>query len=579
MANIKDNWLKQIREGKKPQVATEEVKEKFEEKMEAIGLKEKEREAATKAAIGGFQYIDLKGFPISPETLVLFSERQAQELKVVCFFRGANDIRIGAVDPRSDRLQKLTANFAKQYHADVKIYLISDKSFESAFKLYQAVPRVRKFVSGVEISEQDIRRYGKEITTFKDLNKRLQEVSVTDMLTLIIAAAIKARSSDIHIEAEEKGVKVRFRIDGILHEVAVLEPKVWPQVVARVKLVAKLKINIEDRPQDGRFTIFLAQEKIDVRVSALPTAYGESVVMRLLMSSAVGFAFEDLGLRGKAFEALKIEIQKPNGMIVTTGPTGSGKTTTLYAVLNKLNDPGTKIITIEAPIEYKLSGINQSQVNHSKNYTFANGLRSILRQDPDIVMVGEVRDLETAEIAINAALTGHLVITTLHTNDAAGTIPRLLSMEVKPFLLAPAINAMIGQRLVRRICEHCKEEAELDNRTISRVMEILSEIPDQSGAKIPMAELKRLKFYQGGGCEECQGLGYKGRVGIFEVMTMNKEVENLILNGHVSEYDMRSIGIKYGMITMIQDGLLKAVDGITTVEEIFRVAKDITAKL
>ncbi|OGY47186.1 MAG: hypothetical protein A3J62_03155 [Candidatus Buchananbacteria bacterium RIFCSPHIGHO2_02_FULL_38_8] len=441
------------------------------------------------------------------------------------------------------------------------------------------MPKVRKFVAGVEITEQDIKRFEKEIKTFRDLTKKLNEVSVTDILNLIMAAAIKARSSDIHIEAEEKSIKVRFRIDGILHDVANLEVAVWPKIIARVKLVSRLKINIEDRPQDGRFTIFLTNEKIDVRVSTLPTAYGESVVMRLLMSSAVGHAFEDLGLRGKAFESLKIEITKPNGMIVTTGPTGSGKTTTLYAVLNKLNDPGTKIITIEDPIEYKIEGINQSQVDRSKGYTFASGLRNILRQDPDIVMVGEIRDLETAEIGINAALTGHLVITTLHTNDAAGTIPRLLSMQVKPFLLAPAINAMIGQRLVRRICESCSRETELDSQTMSRVMKILADIPEESGFRIPDSELKKLKFYKGVGCEECQGLGYKGRIGIFEVMTMNKEIESLILNGHVSEYDMRAIGVKYGMITMIQDGLLKAADGITTVEEVFRVAKDIITKL
>ncbi|OGY44883.1 MAG: hypothetical protein A2729_01905 [Candidatus Buchananbacteria bacterium RIFCSPHIGHO2_01_FULL_39_14] len=441
------------------------------------------------------------------------------------------------------------------------------------------MPQVRKFVSGVEISEVEIKRYEKEISTFKDLNKKLKEVSITDLLTLAIAAAIKARASDLHIEAEEKGIKLRFRIDGILQDAAELDAKIWPQVISRIKLVAKLKINVADRPQDGRFTIFLSDDKIEVRVSTLPTAYGESVVMRLLMSSAAGLAFEDLGLRGKAFEALKLEIIKPNGMVITTGPTGSGKTTTLYAVLNKLNDPGTKIITIEDPIEYKLPGINQSQVDYGKNYTFANGLRSILRQDPDIVMVGEIRDLETAEIAINAALTGHLVISTLHTNDAAGTIPRLLSMQVKPFLLAPAINTMIGQRLIRRICSACKKVAELDNKTLSRVMAILNEIPEESGYHFSPTELKKLKFYRGGGCEQCQGLGYKGRMGIFEVMTMNQEVENLILAGQVSEYDMRAIAVKYGMITMIQDGLLKAVDGITTVEEVFRVAKDITAKL
>ncbi|MDD2807681.1 MAG: GspE/PulE family protein [Patescibacteria group bacterium] len=578
MSQAKENFFDSI-DSLKPRVATADVTEKFDEKMKSIGLKEKEREAQSKAGMAGAQYIDLKGFPISPETLTLFSEEDSKQLGAVCFFRGSNDIRIGALDPQHPKLLEITKMLAKENHADVQVYLISQNSFNFAYNLYRIIPKIRKFVSGVEITEEELKKYETSISTLQDLNKKLSEISITDMVTLIIAAAIKSRSSDIHIEAEEKGIKVRFRIDGILHDAAEMEPKVWPQVIARIKLVSKLKINVEDRPQDGRFTIFMTKEKIDVRVSTLPTAYGESVVMRLLMSSAVGLMFEDLGLRGKAFESLKIEIEKPNGMIVTTGPTGSGKTTTLYAVLNKLNDPGTKIITIEDPVEYKLDGVNQSQIDYSKKYTFANGLRSILRQDPDIVMVGEVRDLETAEIAINAALTGHLVITTLHTNDAAGTIPRLLSMQVKPFLLAPAINAMIGQRLVRKICEFCKKEDEPDSRTLSRVMEILAELPEQSGFKIPTDQIKKLKFYKGGGCEECQGLGYKGRVGIFEVMTMNKEVENLILTGHVSEYDMRAIAVRNGMITMIQDGLLKAVDGITTVEEIFRVAKDITERL
>lgn len=579
MSIIKDNLIDEFRTSQLPKISSDDVTEKFQSKMKNIGIKEKEREAQIKAQMIGSQYIDLKGFPISPETLSIFSEAQSKELGAICFFRGSNDIRIGAIDPRNKKLLEISKVLGKENRSDVKIYLISENSFNFAFDLYKVIPKIRKFISGVEITEQDIKKFEKEIATFKDLNEKLKEVSITDMFTLIVAAAIKARTSDIHIEAEEKGVKVRFRIDGILHDVAEMEPKVWPQVVARVKLVSKLKINIEDRPQDGRFTIFLTEDKVDVRVSTLPTAYGESVVMRLLMSSSVGLSFEDLGIRGKAFEDLKNEIQKPNGMIVTTGPTGSGKTTTLYAILNKLNDPGTKIITIEDPVEYKLDGVNQSQVDHSKNYTFANGLRSILRQDPDIVMVGEIRDLETAEIAINAALTGHLVISTLHTNDASGTIPRLLSMQVKPFLLAPAINAMIGQRLVRKICKNCKQEAELDNQTMSRVMKILDKIPEESGFKFSKEELKKLKFYKGGGCEECQGLGYKGRLGIFEVMNMNKEVETLILTGHVSEYDMRNIGVKNGMITMVQDGLLKAADGITTVAEVFRVAKDIEDQL
>ncbi|MFA6322558.1 MAG: GspE/PulE family protein [Candidatus Buchananbacteria bacterium] len=573
-----DDLIKQILTTRKPIISENETQKEFESKIKQIKSQDKEREAQSQASRAGYDYISLKGFPINSETLSIIPEKLAREIKAICFYMGADDIRIGAIDPNNQTLKDLVVSLEKEYHANGKIYLISEESFKFAFELYKTLPRIRKVVGGVEITEEDIKKFEKEISTFKDLNRKLDEVTITDMLTLIIAAAIKARSSDIHIEAEEKGVKIRFRIDGILQDAAELKPKTWPQVISRVKLISKLKINIADRPQDGRFTIFLESEKIDVRVSTLPTAYGESVVMRLLMSSIVGVSFEDLGLRGRAFEQLKNEIQKPNGMIVTTGPTGSGKTTTLYAILNKLNDSETKIITIEDPVEYKLAGINQSQIDPSKGYNFASGLRSILRQDPDVIMVGEIRDLETSEIAINAALTGHLVVSTIHTNDAAGTIPRFLSMQVKPYLLAPALNAMIGQRLVRKICPNCKNEVELDNKTLSRVMKILSEIPEKSGTKIPEAELKKLKFYKGGGCEACQGLGYKGRIGIYEVLAMNKDVENLILSGQVSEYDMRAIGFKNGMISMIQDGLLKAIDGITSVDEVFRVAKDVSAQ-
>jgi len=333
-------------------------------------------------------------------------------------------------------------------------------------------------------------------------------------------------------------------------------------------MISGVKINITDKPQDGRISIFLKDDRIDIRASFLPTAHGESVVMRLLKSSSVGLTFEDLGIRDRSFEQLKREIDRPNGMIITTGPTGSGKTTTLYAILKKLNKKETKIITIEDPIEYQLEGINQSQT--SKNYTFSLGLRSIVRQDPDIIMVGEIRDLETAEISIQAALTGHLVLSTIHTNDAAGTVPRFLSMGAKPFLLAPALNAMIGQRLVRRVCSKCKKEIIIEDEQMKRIKDIINSMPEEYKNKI---DINNLKFYKGEGCEECQGIGYKGRVGIYEIMIMNKEVEQLILSEKVSEYDMRDIASKNGMITMVQDGLLKAIDGITTVEEVFRVAE------
>ncbi|MEI6597112.1 MAG: GspE/PulE family protein, partial [bacterium] len=305
-----------------------------------------------------------------------------------------------------------------------------------------------------------------------------------------------------------------------------------------------------------------------IRASFLPTNFGESVVMRLLRSSSVGLEFNDLGIRDRAFNQLKKEVERPNGMIITTGPTGSGKTTTLYAILRKLNNPETKIITIEDPIEYQLSGVNQSQT--SKNYTFAEGLRSIVRQDPDIVMVGEIRDLETAEIAIQAALTGHLVLSTIHTNDAAGTVPRFLSMGAKPYLLAPALNAMIGQRLVRKICQKCKHEIKLEVESLARVKKLLDELLEEDKKKI---DFNNLKFYQGDGCEACQDIGYKGRIGIYEVLVMNQEIQKLILSGVASEYDIRDNAKKNGMITMVQDGLLKALDGITSVDEIFRVSE------
>jgi len=329
-------------------------------------------------------------------------------------------------------------------------------------------------------------------------------------------------------------------------------------------------MNITDRPQDGRFTIYLEKEKIDVRVSCLPTSYGESVVMRLLLSSSIGLGFEKLGFRKEVLNLLKQQIKRPNGMIITTGPTGSGKTTTLYAILNELNDKETKIITLEDPVEYRLQGINQSQVDKSKNYTFAKGLRSILRQDPDVVMVGEIRDLETSEIAVQAALTGHLVISTLHTNDAAGALPRLLSMGVKPFLLAPSINAVIGQRLVRKICDKCKKEISIPLEQMEKVKKILLEIPVNSMIKI---DLDKLKFYKGEGCEACQGLGYKGRMGIYEVFTIDSDIEKEILSGQLSEYKMKELTKAQGMITMVQDGVLKALEGITSIDEVFRVAE------
>ncbi|MDO8669643.1 MAG: GspE/PulE family protein [Candidatus Buchananbacteria bacterium] len=541
----------------------------LQEKIKEITIKDKEGETEKTAASLGLPYINLIGFGTGPEALATIPKDQSKELKVICFFNDGKEIRLGAVDI-TEEIKKLAEELKEKHHAHTVIYLISQNSFDHTFKLYDALPEIRKFIKGIEITEAEIDKFEKEIKTFKDLDERIKKSSITELVTLIIAGAIKSRASDIHIEAEEKDIKIRYRIDGVLNDAAIIEKDIWPKIASRLKQLAKLKINVVDRPQDGRFSIFLKDNRIDVRVSALPTGFGESIVIRLLMASAVGLSFEELGIRGRQFKILEREIQRPNGMIVTTGPTGSGKTTTLYAVLKKLNSTETKIITIEDPIEYELGGINQSQV--TTDYTFSKGLRSIVRQDPDIIMVGEIRDLETAEISIQAALTGHLVLSTIHTNDAFGAIPRFLALGAKPFLLAPALNVAIGQRLVRKICEKCKTETELDKESLDRVKTLLTALPAEEKKEYKV-DLDKLKFYKGQGCEVCQGLGYKGRIGIYEIMPIEGEIEDAISKGTMSENDIREIAKKIGIVSMVQDGILKALEGITSVEEVFRVAE------
>lgn len=552
-------------------VATPETEEKFREKMQEIKLKEKEHLTQESASRAGLSYINLTGFPIGPETLTIIPRQFAEKLRVVCFLKSGHEIRIATVDPDRPGVRELGEEIAAENNAHVGLYVISDRSFEQAFKLYDRIPRPRKVVSGVEIKEEDVQRYRSELRDFRELEQKVHRVPLTETFTLILAGAIQSRASDIHVEAEEEDVKVRYRIDGVLQTAASLPKDTWSRIINRIKLVSRLKINVDKVPQDGRVTLYLDKDRVDVRVSTLPTAFGESVVLRLLMSSSVVISFEKLGVRGRAFEILSQEIQRPNGMILTSGPTGSGKTTTLYAVSMKLNKADTKIVTLEDPIEYRLPGVNQSQVDWAKGYTFANGLRAILRQDPDIVLVGEIRDFETADTAIQAALTGHLVISTLHTNNAVGVIPRLLSMGVKPYFLAPALNVTMAQRLVRVVCDKCTVEDRVDPEALARVQKILQGIPKNSG--VVYDPLKPLRLVRGAGCDNCLGIGFKGRTGIFEVFTTPGDVERLVLSGEVNETQLKKLAYEQGMLTMVQDGLLKALDGITTVEEVFSVAE------
>jgi type IV pilus assembly protein PilB len=543
--------------------------EKFEEKMQDVRLKEKETLAETQAKEQGLPYVNLKGFPISPEALRLIEQKRAQAAKVVCFLFTGPEIRVASTHPDKQAVQDLLHELQERHKANGGVYKISEESLRVALKAYDTLPKIKKIVKGVKVTDEELEQFKSQLKQYADVQKVMDSANVTDIMTIIMAAGLQFETSDVHVEAEQNKITVRFRVDGVLQDVATLPHDFWKKIVARIKLISGLKINVTNRPQDGRFTIFLKEGDTDVRVSTIPTTWGESVVMRLLRPGSINVEFGQLGYRPLAEEKLRKEIEKPHGMIITTGPTGSGKTTTLYAILRKLNTPDVKIITLEDPIEYKLEGINQSQIDQSKKYTFAGGLRSILRQDPDIVMVGEIRDLETAEVAINAALTGHLMLSTLHTNDAAGAIPRFISMGVKPFLLAPALNAIIGQRLTRRICAECKEETALEAEELAFIKKVVAEIPETSGEKV--APETEWKFYKGKGCETCNNSGYKGRVGIYEILTMSEEIK-AALSEKISEYEVRVLAKQQGMTTMQQDGILKVLDGLTTISEIQRVA-------
>ena len=389
----------------------------------------------------------------------------------------------------------------------------------------------------------------------------IREAPISKIVSTILEFAIKARASDVHIEPLEQKTRVRYRIDGILYEKLILPKNVHDSVISRIKILSHLKIDEKRLPQDGRFNFRAGEEEVDLRVSSLPSVFGEKIVMRLLKKTLKVPDLPELGLRGKALTNLQASIRVPHGIILVTGPSGSGKTTTLYAVLSKINSPKVNIMTLEDPVEYQMTGIIQVQVNPQAGLTFASGLRSFLRQDPDIVMVGEVRDKETAELAIQAALTGHLVFSTLHTNSAAGALPRLLDMDVEPFLLASSMTCIVGQRVVRQVCPSCKE-------IYSPPAEVVADFKKILGPLMPATPT----LYKGKKCEACDGTGYQGRIGIFEVLPITEKIGRMILERSPSS-KLENQAVADGMITMKQDGYLKILEGITTLEEVLRVAE------
>ncbi|MDP3993679.1 MAG: GspE/PulE family protein [Candidatus Doudnabacteria bacterium] len=540
---------------------------KISEVFTDLNRKFEEQQAQRTAKVHNLPYFDLTGFPIDEVALAEMSVDEAVAAQVIPFYKEGPLLRIAIVDPKNKNLLAVLETLKKK--SEVEPYLVSKSGLEAAMGQY------KKIIAPVQAGS----RHEVTVATGADVLEKLKHLPLSDtatggltiseILEMIIGAAVNTRSSDIHLEPEKKFMKVRFRIDGVLQDIATLPTPIVRNLLSRIKLLSGLKLNITSVPQDGRFSIKSDDRNLDLRVSVLPTNYGESVVIRILGIQDVGLDINDLGLRGMAFKVVQEELEKPNGMILTTGPTGSGKTTTLYAFLNYLNRSGVKIITLEDPVEYQLEGINQTPIDRSGGMDFAKGLRSILRQDPDIVMVGEIRDFETGETAAQAALTGHMVLSTLHTNDAAGAIPRLLDLGVKPVTLAPALNALLAQRLLRRICPDCKEVYRPAPKEMERVKSILSQIPSKSVVDVP----KRYTFYHGKGCAKCHDLGYRGRVGIFEVFAVDDKIQQAIFD-QVSTNQIKKLAVDAGMVTMQQDGLLKALEGLTDLAEVWRVTEE-----
>jgi len=427
----------------------------------------------------------------------------------------------------------------------------------------------KKIVGAVEIPEEKFENFKKSVKNISDFKENLQPFlknRATEILDIILGGAVALDSSDVHLEPEEEQVKLRARMDGVLQDVLYLDKKLFETLLSRIKLLSGIKLNVVDRPQDGRFSVLIGKDAIEIRSSTLPAEYGEAVVLRILNPKSL-ISLDGLGLREDLLKIFSSEIKKPHGMIIVTGPTGSGKTTTLYSFLKQLKSPEIKIITIEDPIEYHLEGVSQTQVSPEKGYDFASGLKSIMRQDPDVILVGEIRDLETANIGLQAALTGHLVLTTLHTNDAAGTIARLVNLGAKPADIGPAINLAIAQRLVRRICGKCLKMEKISPEDVNKIKEGLKGIEHR--VKFPAIN-DSLSLPKAVGCRECNFTGYRGRVGLFETFMVDDQMEKFILKDP-SIASLREEAQRAGMVTIKQDGLIKVLQGLTTLEEVERV--------
>lgn len=521
----------------------------------------------------GLEYLPDVTETVDKKALHFITEEISRRYKMACFLLEDGVYRIAMTHPDDIEALNVLRFLAQKEKVAIKIYLASEKTFKKISAQYIGAESALSDA----VSSLGNNTYGSdENKSEKKAEMRwevLQDAPIAKLVQVIIKHAVDGRASDIHIEPIDSNYRVRFRVDGMLHASLVLPLDVGRAVVARVKILSNLKIDEKRKPQDGRFRFDESDQLIDLRVSTFPVIEGEKIVMRLLDKARGMGDLNTLGLKGRNYEVLTKKIREPYGIILMTGPTGSGKSTSLYAFLSILNQEERNIVTLEDPVEYFLDGINQSQVKPEIGYTFASGLRSILRQDPNVIMVGEIRDSETAELAIHAALTGHLVFSTLHTNNAAGAIPRLVDMGIEPFLLASSLQAVAAQRLVRRICDHCKEPEPMSAGILAKSREALSSVSNEEAKKYDVDLEKELVFFHGKGCEECHKTGYKGRVAIHEAFEVNARAQEIITEKKGSEAEITKESVAQGMVTLKQDGLLKALGGLTTLAEIERVTE------
>lgn len=526
----------------------------------------KERAAIQKAKELNIGYINIAITPINPDLLHLIPPEIAKTAMLLPFFKLGKRLKIAIAEPANPETQKVLEQL-KSAGFTLEVHLATDDGLNEAMRLYETSQYKVKKEIDTTVSEEKIKAYEQEIRALSELGEKIKSLTSEEAVYLINIGALKTAASDIHFEPEENFIRVRFRIDGLLHEIFRIDKPTWVNVANQIKYHCKMKLNITNEPQDGRYSFLVNQRKIDVRVSALPTEYGETFVCRLLDSQRGAGDFEAMGFWGSSLAHVQSLLKLKHGMILVTGPTGSGKTTTLYALLEKFNQPQTKIITLEDPIEYHLEGISQSQINEKRGYDFANGLRAILRQDPDVVMLGEIRDQETAETAAQAALTGHVLLSTLHTNSAIESIPRLINIGLPPFMVAPALDTIIAQRLVRKFCPSCAEPKPIDTaekEELQRTLAFIKQIQPTLQLEIPE------QLPKAAGCDICSHTGYKGRVSVIEVLDVDNEMKDLIL-AKASSTKVIEAARRKGMLTMREDGVIKVIQGITSLQEVHRV--------